>query len=316
MNQNRAEKKSGFLLRTRLLVSGHFDDLKKTAAELITNPLNSTLSLLLIAVSIALPSIFLTLTTNFMSGLDRIDESPKINVYLREEVSIEEGMTVTRGLLEHPQVSEATFISADEALKEFQEGSNLSGILIALDENPLPHVVEVVPSSLDPLDVSNLVMSIELYDQVQEASINLRWLERLFAISLILKRLVFVLALILFLGVILVIAHTIGVAIQFKRQEIELMLLIGATHGFVKRPFRYLGFWYGFGGGLLAAVITELSVSSLSGSVEALAQSYRSSYALDSGGIVGILAIIVVGVFLGVVGASIGVSRHVKEIQN
>ena len=292
----------------------HVTEFKGALVEIIRKPLSSFVTISLIGISIGLPSIFVIIGENFLSGLDRIDQSVKINVFLEEGISISEGLALSREIQNQLDVSMVRFISSEEAIKEFQKQTNLSEILFTLDQNPLPHVVEVVPISFEPIDVSILVASLNDRNGVESASTNLNWLERLYGVFSIIKSVGIVFAVTFFVGLILVVAHTIGAAIHNKAEEINLMLLLGATSSFIRRPFLYLGFWYGLGGGLFANIITQISLLSLANGVERLAQSYQSSFSLDRGGSEIVFLILLTGVSLGIMGAFLGLLKKMGEI--
>ena len=282
--------------------------------EIIRKPLSSFVTISLIGISIGLPSIFLILGENFLAGLDRIDQSVKINVFLDKSVLVAEGLALSKEIQDQPDVSLVRFISSEEAIKDFQKQTNLSEILFTLGQNPLPHVIEVVPVSFDPIDVAILVSSLNDLNGVESASTNLGWLERLYGVFSIVRSIGIVFVIIFFAGLILVVAHTIGVAIQNKAEEIELMLLLGATSSFIRRPFLYLGFWYGLGGGFFANIITQISFFPFAAGVERLAQSYQSSFSFDRGGSDMFLLILLIGVFLGTTGAFLALSKKMGEI--
>ena len=292
----------------------HVTEFKGALVEIIRKPLSSFVTISLIGISIGLPSIFVIIGENFLSGLDRIDQSVKINVFLEEGISISEGLALSREIQNQLDVSMVRFISSEEAIKEFQKQTNLSEILFTLDQNPLPHVVEVVPISFEPINVSILVASLNDRNGVESASTNLNWLERLYGVFSIIKSVGIVFAVTFFVGLILVVAHTIGAAIHNKAEEINLMLLLGATSSFIRRPFLYLGFWYGLGGGLFANIITQISLLSLANGVERLAQSYQSSFSLDRGGSEIVFLILLTGVSLGIMGAFLGLLKKMGEI--
>jgi len=295
-------------------VFSHVTEFKGALVEIIRKPLSSFVTISLIGISIGLPSIFVIIGENFLSGLDRIDQSVKINVFLEEGISISEGLALSREIQNQLDVSMVRFISSEEAIKEFQKQTNLSEILFTLDQNPLPHVVEVVPISFEPINVSILVASLNDRNGVESASTNLNWLERLYGVFSIIKSVGIVFAVTFFVGLILVVAHTIGAAIHNKAEEINLMLLLGATSSFIRRPFLYLGFWYGLGGGLFANIITQISLLSLANGVERLAQSYQSSFSLDRGGSEIVFLILLTGVSLGIMGAFLGLLKKMGEI--
>ena len=295
-------------------MTSHLKELKGALHEIMRKPLSSFITISLIGISIGLPSIFVILGENFLSGLDRVDKSAKINVFLDETISVAEGLALSKKIQGQPDVLMVRFISSEEAIKEFQKQTDLSEIMFTLGQNPLPHAVEVMPVSFDPMDVSILVSRLNDQDGVESASTNLNWLQRLYGVFSVIKSVGIVFAITFFVGLVLVVAHTIGVAIQNKAEEIELMLLLGATSAFIRRPFLYLGFWYGFGGGLFANLITQVSFFPLASGVEILAQSYQSSFSFDRGGEEMFFLILLIGGFLGTTGAFLGLSKKMGEI--
>ena len=120
---------------------------------------------------------------------------------------------------------------------------------------------------------------------------------------------------VLALGVLLIIGNTIRLAIENRRSEIEIVKLVGGTDSFVRRPFLYLGFWYGIGGALVAWVLVQGSLVFLSAPVETIAQSYRDDFALSGPGILDSTIILLAGTGLGVSGALLAVSRHLSDIE-
>jgi cell division transport system permease protein len=97
---------------------------------------------------------------------------------------------------------------------------------------------------------------------------------RLDALLEILRRVVWLTAALLGVGVVLVVGNTIRMDILNRRAEIEVMKLVGATDGFARRPFLYSGLWYGLGGGFLALIVVAVAVELLSGPVDHLAGLY------------------------------------------
>jgi cell division transport system permease protein len=69
--------------------------------------------------------------------------------------------------------------------------------------------------------------------------------------------------------------------IQSRREEIGVLQLLGATDGFIRRPFIYLGAWYGLAAGALALGLLAAAAYALDAPLQALAQSYGSGFALD-----------------------------------
>lgn len=286
-----------------------------TLKELLASPFTSVMTWLMIGIALGLPAIFLVVLQNVADVSGDWGGKPTISVYLDLGLSAAEGQSVADRLQLNSQIESVHFISAGEALKDFQTRSGFGDVLDSLDENPLPHLIEVLPRTSDPLALSALLSEIDALASVDHASVDLQWLERLNAILRFAERLVGALAFVLAVGVVLVMGNTIRLAIENRRQEIEVVKLVGGTDSFVRRPFLYLGFWYGVGGALFAYLILQASLLILAAPVEMLAQSYRDAFALSGPGFGGFLILVFLGGVLGVIGAVLAVSRHLSAIE-
>ncbi len=284
-------------------------------AELLRSPVASVMTWLMIGIAMALPTILYLMLVNVSDISGQWGGKPKVSVYLNYETTDEAARQLAQDVMAEEGVESATFISRNEALQTFQQRSGFGEVLTTLERNPLPHVIEIVPESADPLALATRVKAWEALETVDSVSVDLKWLERLFALLQFSERLVSALALVLGAGVVLVMGNTIRLAILNRREEIEIIKLVGGTDAFVRRPFLYLGFWYGAGGAITALLLTQVSILVLAGPVEALAQSYRNEFALSGPGFSGALLILFIGVMLGVIGALLAVGRHLHEIE-
>ncbi len=287
----------------------------ETLLQLFRVPFASAMTWLVIGIALGLPAILYVVLQNVSEISGDWGGKPRVSLYFFYEVTTDDARQLAEDLKKRGEIEAVTFISSDEALAEFQQRSGFGEVLGTLDRNPLPHVVEVVPVDPDPIALSALVTNWESNPLIERVSVDLKWLERLFAVLVFAERLVTALALVLGLGVILVMGNTIRLAIENRRQEIEIVKLVGGTDAFVRRPFLYLGFWYGLGGSVVALGLLQLSLVLLSGPVELLAQSYRDDFALRGPGLAGILAVLVLGAAMGVLGSLLAVSRHLTEIE-
>jgi len=152
-------------------------------------------------------------------------------------------------------------------------------------------------------------------DGVDDALVDLAWVQRLQAMVSIGQRAVLVLGALLALGVLLVVGNTIRLEIQNRREEILVVKLVGGTDGFVRRPFLYTGLWYGLGAGLLAWVLVQLSLWYLSSVVDHLIQLYQSDFQLQGLGVGASAVLLLLAILLGSSGAWLAVLRHLKVIE-
>ncbi len=304
--------------RKDLLVAGlshHQRVCRSTLVELLENPLTSLMTWLVIGIALGLPLILYVVLQNVSSVSGDWGGKPRVTLYLTQEVTLEVGQAFAREIEQRVDIDETVFVSSTSALQEFQRRSGFGDVLSTLDRNPLPHVIEVVPANSDPIELGKLVAAWEANLLVGNVSVDLEWLERLFALLVFAERLVTALAAVLGLGAMLVMGNTIRLAIENRRQEIEVVKLVGGTDAFVRRPFLYLGFWYGLGGAVIAFFLLQASLFFLATPVEMLAQSYRDDFALQGPGFLGNLLLLVAGSTLGVIGSVLAVSRHLADIE-
>ena len=282
---------------------------------MLENPLSSLMTWLVIGIALALPGILYVMLNNIADVSTDWGGKPRVSLYLQKEVTKDAGDALAKEIRVSASVDEVRFISSEAALKDFQQRSGFGDVLNSLDRNPLPHVIEVVLVSSEPMALTGLMAGWESDRRIAKVSVDLAWLERLFALLQFGERLVWSLSLVLALGVVLIMGNTIRLAIENRRQEIEVIKLFGATDSFVRRPFLYLGFWYGFGGATIAMILLQSSLVFLAEPVELLAQSYRDDFALQGPGAGGVLFLLLMGSLLGIVGAVVAVSRHLRLIE-
>ena len=270
---------------------------------------------LVIGIALALPGILYVMLNNIADVSTDWGGKPRVSLYLQKEVTKDAGDALAKEIRVSASVEEVRFVSSEAALKDFQQRSGFGDVLNSLDRNPLPHVIEVVLVSSEPMALTGLMAGWESDRRIAKVSVDLAWLERLFALLQFGERLVWSLSLVLALGVVLIMGNTIRLAIENRRQEIEVIKLFGATDSFVRRPFLYLGFWYGFGGATIAMILLQSSLVFLAEPVELLAQSYRDDFALQGPGAGGVLFLLLMGSLLGIAGAVVAVSRHLRLIE-
>lgn len=277
-------------------------------------PLGTLMTSAVLGIALALPfglSVLLDNAERLSSGWDG---ATQVSLFLEREVSEERGRRLSETLEERPDIAETTFISRGEALEEFQRMSGFGDVLDALESNPLPSVIVVRPT-LKPGGVEALVEGLKALPEVELAQLDMQWVKRLYAIMDIVERGVHILALLLALAVILVVGNTIRLAIENRRDEIVITKLIGGTDAFIRRPFLYTGFWYGFFGSILAYLMIVGALFALSEPVRVLSGLYDSGFRLAGldAGTAGLL--LGAGVLLGLIGSWLAVSRHLREIE-
>lgn len=295
----------------------HAQALVFSLGRLYRNPFAAALTLTVIAIALALPSGLWLALKNLQAASGDWDHGAQLSVFVEDTVSDETLGDVAARIRARKDVESAIPVTREEALAEFRALSGFGEALDLLEHNPLPALVLVTPAagSQGPDDVQALAAALEAWPEVSQAQVDLQWVQRLQAILEMTRRGVTLVAVLLALGVLLVVGNTIRLDILNRRREIEVAKLVGATDGFIRRPFLYGGLWLGLFGGLLALIIVGLALFLLNGPVQQLASLYGSDFRLEGPGFSGALALLGVAVALGLGGSWIAVGRHLRDIE-
>ncbi len=284
--------------------------------RLSRQPFASLMTILVIAVTLALPSAMHLLIKNARSISASWDSALDFSVYLKADTSIDAARRLGDIIELRADVERVTLITADEALAEFRAQSGFGEALDHLTVNPLPHTLIVRPGS------ANTELSIALLDEelgnLPEADfvqVDTEWVRRFHAILEILQRSIAIGSALLGAAILVIIGNTIRLDIQNRREEIEVAKLIGASNAFVRRPFLYSGLWYGLGGGLLALLLVRYGLYAIEEPVSRLAGLYDSPFSVLALNLEESLLIVGLGVTLGLVGSWVAAARHMRRIE-
>ena len=325
MNQPSAnpEKRRGasslttnFSTRLKLYLSLHRTEMRNSYLQLIKTPIATLMTITVLGIAIALPAGLQLMLKNANTISADWDGISRISLYLRPEISAANADDMLRRIKTRLDVESAEMIDKDRALEEFQKLSGLGDALNQLDHNPLPVVIEITPTAqFSTPEASELMLdTFRLIPEVEVAKLDLEWVKRLYYLLELIDRFIFALASMLGLAVLLIVGNTIRLAIQNRREEIEIIKLIGATNAFIRRPFLYTGLWFGVGGGVIALTLISGSVFWLAEPVNQLSEQYNSQYSLQGLSLTEVLQLLAFSASLGFVGSFISVSRHLKQI--
>jgi cell division transport system permease protein len=285
--------------------------------RLARNPLASVLTLLVVALALALPMSLKLFVTNARVATGDFKDAVDLSVYLKTDVALTKAQQLAASARARAGVADVTLIPADKALEEFRTYSGFGAALEVLEQNPLPHVLHIHPAAdaSSTASIESLKRYFAAWPEVDLVQVDSEWVMRFNAILDVLRKVLFIAAALLGVGVLAVIGNTIRLEILNRRSEIEVTKLVGGSNGFVRRPFLYTGMLYGLGGALLAWGIITITVVVLSQPVATLAQLYGSHYALAGLGVEDATLLLVGGAVLGLIGAWISASRHLSSIE-
>ena len=231
--------------RIRAWVAHHKSVLSVTILHLLEHKLSSLMNWLVIGIALTIPILLYVMLNNFSALSGNLGGDPRVSLYLDSGVKQRVGERIAEEISNNALVEAAHFISSEAALKDFQQRSGIPDVMDSLERKTLPHSIEVILNTIDPIAQKELVAAWESSDSIARVSFDLAWVERLVAFLKIGERLVGALSIVLGLGVIVIMGNTIRLTIENRREEIEVIKLVGGTDSFVRRPFLYLGISYG-----------------------------------------------------------------------
>jgi len=274
------------------------------------------MTVLVIAVTLALPASMHLVIKNAQSIGNNWENALDFSVYLQNNVALNDANRLASLIEQRADVAHVTVISAQEALEEFKSASGFGSALDHLQNNPLPHTLIVRPSGANT-EQSMILLHEELGNLPESdlVQIDTVWVQRFHAILDILRRAIAIGAGLLGVAIVVIIGNTIRLDIQNRREEIEVTKLIGASNAFVRRPFLYSGFWYGLGGGLLALGLVGYGLYALEQPVRRLAGLYNSTFSVLDLNLSESFIIIGIGVLLGLAGSWLAAARHMRRIE-
>lgn len=284
--------------------------------RLARHPLSSFMIVLVIAVTLALPAAINLIVKNARSISGSWDNALDFSVFLKQDVSEDEAAALGRLIEQRADVESVLFISASTALRDFKEHSGFGSALDQLPENPLPHTLVVRPGAGNTAGSMGLLQE-ELGNlpETEFVQVDTEWVQRFHAILDIVRQAIAIGAALLAIAIVVIIGNTIRLDIENRRDEIEVTKLIGASNAFVRRPFLWTGFWYGLFGGSLALGLVYYGLYLLQGPVARLAGLYQSDISIAAMSPDEALAIIGVGVFLGLFASWFTTARHMRRIE-
>ncbi|MFL6622736.1 MAG: permease-like cell division protein FtsX [Sulfurifustis sp.] len=302
----------GFL---RKYARNHRYVFRMTLAQLGRAPLAAAMTIATIGITLALPTGLYIVVDNLQRVSHGWDTGGQISLFLKREAAsgaIDRFAERVRGLR---GVARVEYVSSDQALTEFKRLSGFGDALNLLDRNPLPPVLIVHPAAAQsPGALHALMRELRASEIVDSAQLDLEWVQRLQALLAVAERVVAVLAVLLAAAVLLTIGNTIRLSVLNRRDEIEIMKLMGATDAFIRRPFLYSGVIYGLLGAAVAWFILALVRLFLAEPLASLAASYGAEVPLDGFSATTAGIVLVTGAFLGWLGSRLAVGRHLSAI--
>ncbi len=302
-------KRPGMGARLRAWRDQHLWSLVSSLGRVGQRPFATLMTIGVMSVALALPIGLGLGLANLERLSGSVQESREVGLFLNTEVGVAQAGTLADELRKRSDVASVQLKTPEQGLEEFRSMSDLAGALALVGDNPLPSVLLVTPRD----DGAALAEAMRHEPRVELVQHDATWRRRLSAWLAFGTQFTWVLAGLFGLGVLLVVGNTVRLEIGNRRDEIAVLQQLGATDGFIRRPFIYLGAWYGLGAGALALGLLAISEALLQPTLSALVASYGSDFAWRGPGVVGVGSVLVVATALGWLGAWLACGHHLRQ---
>ncbi|HUF30275.1 MAG TPA: permease-like cell division protein FtsX [Gemmatimonadaceae bacterium] len=268
-------------------------------------PLLSALSVMMVAFSLFSFGLFALVAINFEEEFSRVEARVEIQAFVDDTTSV---TTLTDGVAavaRYSEVQRAAPITREEALSRARE--SMGEFRDVFDAEFLPASIEVQLKEgfRDAVSVRRVADSLEAIPYVNDVRYGEEFVQQLDAIRTVATGTGIALGTAFALVAIIIIAATIRIAVLARAREISIMRLVGATNGFIRRPFLLEGLLTGVAGGLLALLLLRGAFALVTRFDFVNALFLESSMAVTG---------IAAGGLLGFMGSAFAVRRHLKHV--
>lgn len=217
----------------------------------------ATLAVVTIAIVLVLVGSASLLVGNMSGLLDEFGAELQLTAYLESSVDEAAQRELAQRVAAAPGVDHVEVVTRDEALERFERIAGGPELLEGLDENPLPASLEIhlLPEARNADALGILVASLDGLPGIDELAQGQEWIEGYARAVWLVRVATLGISVVLGAAALLIVANTIRLAVYARRDELEILALVGASRTFVRVPFLLEGTLQGLLGGLIALFV-------------------------------------------------------------
>ena len=278
---------------------------RDAARSVQRSPLLSVLSVTTIAFSLFAFALFGLVALNIKRALQQVEERVEIRAFVADQTPIEDVAGAATEIGKYSEVESAKVVSQEEALARARR--ELGEFSDVFEEGVLPASIDIrlKPGSRDPHTVAAVAKRVGTLPFVDDVRYGEEWIRQLNRLETIAGATGVALGLIFAVVAVIIIGTTIRMTVLARSKEIAIMRLVGATDGFIRRPFLIEGFAKGVLGGLLALGLTFAAAAILEHYLN-----FRATFFNDRIVLFGLAG----GALIGLFGSGFAVGRHLRRV--
>ena len=301
-------------------ISAHQRALLLAWRQLVATPFNTLLSMLGIGIALALPAagyVLLDQAKALTQGSGGFMATPQLTVFLPVDAERRTTLAIEARLKAEPAVAKTQLLAREDTLTRMKSGG-LADVIGALPKNPFPDAIVVTPADESPAALDQLaamLRTVKEWREIEHVQVDADWARRLAAFIRLANSGVLLLAGLLGAGLLAIVFNTIRLQALARGNEVEVSRLLGATDGFIRRPFLWHGSVLGLGGGLLAWLIVMAALLWLRAPAAELATLYDIELHLALPDVPTSIALFGIAALLGWLGARLSIGQHLRHME-
>ena len=244
---------------------------KRAIEDIFKNRFLNLVTIITISLSILIASAFILFFVNTSEIINSWKKGLRIMAYLKPGINNGGLKDLKLAIQSLDDVDNLQFISKQEALSRLKAlMEHQSSLFENLTQNPLPDSIEIrMKASTESWQkIDSLAAQIEALPQIDEVEYGQRWVGRFAHIISLFRLAGYAMGTLFFMATIFIVANTIRLVIYSRREEVEIMRLVGATDNFIKIPFYFEGLIQGALGAIIGLVMLYIAFILISFNVE------------------------------------------------
>lgn len=293
-----------------------FYALQVSLSQFRNQPLATLLTVMVITISLTLPSVCYIVWKNTSQAALQWYPAPQITVYLSKTLDDTAAKDVVAKLKKEEGVEKINYLTREEAMNEFRNWSDFGSVLNMLEQNPLPAVAIITPSPAFQRNntLHSLRDRIATTKGIDEVRLDDSWFERLTALAGLVGKVTTTVGVLMIISILLVIGNSVQLSISARRETINVQKLLGATDGFILRPFLYGGMMLGFSAALLSLLLSEALIWQLKSIVTHVTLIFGTTFDLEGISWDEGLLLLLIAAMIGWVAAWLATVQHLRRL--
>ena len=287
--------------------------LKRALQDIRQNRLLNAVTISTIALSILIVSAAFLFFLNTTDMLEAWRRGIRIMVYLESDLDKAQRHAIETRIKKLYGVQAARFIPKETALEQLRaQMQRQSAILDGLDQNPLPDAFEVqmIPTASTWEKAEDLARSLEAVAGVSDVEYGQRWVERFVTLFNLFRLTSYAMGGLFFIASVFIVGNTVRLILYSRRQEVEIMRLVGATERFILAPFYFQSMIQGALGGVCGLVALFIMFMLIQSKIQAVSVTGLVNLRFLSPGL--LLTVVAASTLVGWLGCHLSLKQYLK----